>query len=103
MEKEIITEGAILRSSWGYDQTNIDFYKVVSVKNDWAWLVRIGQTVVENLPQYMGERVVADDSTQGKKFRRKIKNYGNSDYVAINSYAGASVWSGEPQLQTHTH
>lgn len=99
---EHITEGSILRSSWGYDQTNIDFYKVVSVKNGWAWIVPLGQTIVEYASMYMGEYVVPTDET-GKKFRRKVHNYGSGDFVGINDYQSASVWSGKPQLQTHTH
>jgi hypothetical protein len=100
---EHIQEGSILRSSWGYDQTNIDFYKVVGVKNGWAWIVPLGQEITEYAPAYMSEYVVPSGEVVGKKVRRKIRNYGNGDSVGINDYQSASVWSGKPQLQTHTH
>ena len=34
--------GDIMYSSWGYDQTNVDFYKVVRVTKASAWLQPIG-------------------------------------------------------------
>jgi len=102
-EKMSIEAGTILKSSWGYDQTNIDFYKVVSVNNGWATVAPIGQEIVEQMPVYMGEKVVPFEGKMGAKFRRKIKNFMSEDYVGINSYQSASVWDGKPELQTHTH
>jgi hypothetical protein len=102
-ESKKIEAGSILRSSWGYDQTNIDFYKVISVKNGWASVAKIGQKIVEDLPAYMGEKVVPFEGYMNMAFRRKIKNFMNEDYVGINSYQAASVWDGKPQIQTHTH
>jgi hypothetical protein len=98
-----IEAGSILQSSWGYDQTNIDFYKVISVKNGWASVAKIGQEIVENMPEYMGEKVVPFEGKMGSTFRRKIKTYSTEDYVGITSYSCASVWDGQPQMQTHTH
>lgn len=96
-----ITEGAIIKSQWGYDQTNIDFYSVTKVNNGWAWLQPIGQTVTEEAG-FLSEYVVPNpEVTSGKVFRRKIKSYTSGDYVAIETYAGGSVWSGKPCLQSH--
>jgi hypothetical protein len=102
-EERRIEAGSILRSSWGYDQTNIDFYKVISVKNGWASVAKIGQEIVEDLPAYMGEKVIPFEGKIGAAFRRKIQSYATDDYVGINSYQAASVWNGKPQMQTHTH
>ena len=35
---EPYTVGSILYCSWGYDQTNVDFYLVVARKGDWLTL-----------------------------------------------------------------
>jgi hypothetical protein len=102
-EEKKIEAGTILRSRWGYDQTNIDFYKVISVKNGWASIAKIGQEIVEHMPEYMGEKVVPFEGYMNMAFRRKIKTYSNEDYVGITSYSCASVWDGQPQMQTHTH
>ena len=99
-----IETNSILKSSWGYDQTNIDFYEVIKVKNDWATIQKIGQEIVENMPEYMGEKVIpAIDYKIGKPFRRKITTFSSGDYVGIHSYSAASVWEGKPETQTHTH
>ena len=99
----IIEAGIIVKSTWGYDQTNVNFYKVTKVQNGWAWMQPVGQEIVEEMPAYMGEKVIPAENTTGKIFRRKIQNYGADDYVGINSYASGSVWNGQPIMQTHTH
>jgi hypothetical protein len=99
----IMEAGSILKSTWGYDQTNVNFFTVVKVQNGWAWVQPVGQEIVESQPAYMSEKVVPAPNATGKVFRRKIQNYGGDDYVGINSYAAASVWSGQPITQTHTH
>jgi len=35
--------------------------------------------------------------------RRKVQQWGAGQYVATSSYSAASVWEGDPVLQTHTH
>ena len=39
---DIIEPGAILYSSWGYDQTNVDFYMVTRTTKASAWIVPMG-------------------------------------------------------------
>lgn len=97
-----IQEGTIMKSTWGYDQTNVDFFKVTKVNNGWAWMQPVGQVMVEQTG-YLSETVIPSNEPAGKVFRRKIQSYSMGDYVRINSYAGASIWSGQPVMQTHTH
>lgn len=40
--------GKILVSTWGYDQTNVDFFKVVRETPSSVWLQRIGSVPVES-------------------------------------------------------
>jgi hypothetical protein len=63
-EKEIscmedIEIGDIFYDSWGYDQTNIDFYKVIKKTKAMVWLRAIGQTYLEQTG-FMSEYVTAD-------------------------------------------
>ena len=51
--------GQIVYSSWGYDQTNIDFYKVIRKTAAMVELRAIGQKYVESTSS-MSEYVVAD-------------------------------------------
>jgi hypothetical protein len=39
--------GDILSASWGYDQTNVDFYQIVSVTKTGARLRKVTSTIVE--------------------------------------------------------
>lgn len=47
MENIQIKEGSIFYSSWGYDQTNIDFYQVVKATAKTVWLRKLNAKVEE--------------------------------------------------------
>lgn len=51
--------GHILRDSWGYDQTNIDYYKVIRKTVSMVEIRKIGQKLVQR-DSDMSEYVVAD-------------------------------------------
>lgn len=87
--------GDILYSSWGYDQTNIDFYEVTAL---------IGKSMVElrQLCVDTTETGFMSGSTTPRlgvyrdetRLRRKVS--GNNS-VSIESYAGAYPWDGKPK------
>jgi hypothetical protein len=76
--------GELLRTSWGYDQTNVEYFEVVQVKGKYVWLREIaqkrsatghdcGQTVP--LPgQYLKPRFEGDK--QGETIRRLAQQSG---------------------------
>lgn len=85
--------GDILYTSWGYDQTNIDFYEVMAVKGSFVELQQLQQETSET--RYMaGETKPILGSYKGDRIRRKV-TYGKS--VRIESYAHASQWDGKPK------
>ena len=51
--------GHILRDSWGYDQTNIDYYKVIRKTASMVEIRKIGQKLVQR-DSDMSEYVIAD-------------------------------------------
>lgn len=102
--------GDILVSSWGYDQTNIDYYQVTKL---------IGSTMVEIHPIY--SRIVDNhgtydvvmpvkdgfiqprhdgDTWKCKPLRRKVDPVYNG--VSINTFASAYKWDGKPQDETNS-
>jgi hypothetical protein len=94
-----LEEGQILYSSWGYDQTNIDFYEVTRVISDkmveirkvassWAKTPDGGpSTLVVPVPgEYTGEPM------------RKRPGHGNA--CSLNSYSSAYPWDGKPKHET---
>lgn len=91
-KKELFTVGAILYSSWGWEQTNIDFYTILERKNDFVTLQKIGQNVSYS-PLY-GDRgtCTADPEVKiGDPFRKKITKHAS---INLNSYSYCSLWDG---------
>lgn len=98
--KNVYKINDILCSTWGYDQTNVDFYEVVGLTNKSVKLVKIGQKMVENVGS-LSEYVVPDRKYRGEKtITRRV---GLSDGVSVSDVSYAYKWGGEPILQTHYH
>lgn len=89
--------GDIYYSSWGYDQTNIDFYKIVDVKGAKATLVKIAKSYLESEFAYEDKVVPAPDVIVGEPMKKIVNAYG---YFAIESFESAYKWNGEPKSQT---
>ncbi len=85
--------GSILYASWGYDQTNIDFYEVTRL---------IGRTTLE-LRELAQEATCDQHGLSGKTrpipsqyisepFKKRINIHGS---VKINEVFQACIWSGD--------
>lgn len=91
--------GMILYSSWGYEQTNIDFYEVVEVPSKcFVAIEKIGSQRAVDSAEYghgMAENVVPDPTVRtGEILRKRVQN-GSS--VRLASYASATPWDGKPK------
>jgi hypothetical protein len=93
--------GDILFSSWGYDQTNVDFYEVRKVTGSMVVLQKLQNKVVRDSGPTVYV-VPALGQYKGELLRRKFGPSwrGDSYSVSIKSYAGASKWDGNPVGQT---
>jgi hypothetical protein len=92
--------GQILVSSWGYEQTNIDFYQVIAVTKASVRIVKLRKTSV---PAGTANQVIpvpnsADPADKG--VIRRFKSWGKGYSVSISEYASASLWDGEPEYET---
>jgi hypothetical protein len=117
--------GDILYSSWGYDQTNIEFFKVVKVSEFSVWIQEVGSKIVE-VTGWAHEKVVPTDSSTyrvrnwdnekddwdnvntyiTKTYpikRHKIQYYKDGYGVILNSFSVAQLWDGKPKEASHTH
>lgn len=81
--------GDVLRSSWGYDQTNIDYYQVTAL---------IGTTMVEYRKigaqseatgHMTGNSVPAPGAFIGPAKRARVSDYGKRDSIKVLSFASA--------------
>ena len=87
----------ILVCSWGYDQTNIDFYKIKELigKNKVS-IVKMSNTFTEQKGPY-GDKVMPHEEI-GEPFTKLINSEYNS--ISVYSFASASKWDGNPTYQT---
>lgn len=108
--------GTILVSSWGYDQTNIDFYKIDQVKGStMVHIIPIGEKYVDRGGPY-GDKVIPDpthireydviiDKDRGDPPSKGKWCKWNFEYnwVSLGNYSGAPrarIWDGRAEHQT---
>ena len=99
--------GDILVSSWGYEQTNNDFYQVTKTSKTCVWLIRVLLPIKEREActgmsedrkyDIESARPYCDNETP---FRKTVHNYSinkepKNDFVEISSYANAYKYNGE--------
>lgn len=99
--------GQILVSSWGYDQTNIDFYQVVKG----AEIGKFAQ--IKSIPSkwyggdgYGGSYLLPDIEAKNdttKIFKKKVQSTGAEFYIALTNYCFAYLWNNKPKLASGSH
>jgi hypothetical protein len=102
---EIYEVGAILTDSWGYDQTNIDFYCIVKVSGSFVTLLPM-KKISTNESSYMSrENMPGEIDFNEKPIRKKVKNWnGAAQGFSLRNYAGGGwcrLWNGKPETSTH--
>ena len=92
-----LQEGDILYSSWGYDQTNVDFYQVTRIiSGRTIELRKIAKETTSAKPPANYVTAIKG-AFIGDRFTKRA-SAGN--YVSLTSYAGASQWNGQPAYET---
>lgn len=93
--------GDFFYSSWGYEQTNIDFYQVTKKTAKTVWLRPVSSNVTATGCMTAVETPKRDHftsnshvSSEGK--RCKMQGYGSRPSVRICDYADAYLWTGKP-------
>ena len=93
----------ILYTSWGYDQTNIDFYQVTKlVGKKSVRLSRIASRIVETENDHPSSNyvVAAKDSFIRKDEQNMLKRVQEGNSIRIESYSHATPWDGTPKRKT---
>jgi len=95
----VVVVGDIFVSSWGYDQTNIDFYEVIKTTGKMAIIRKLEKKIVKR--SVPNEYVMpVKGRYAGAPLRKKIQEYSGKPKFKINSYANAYPWSGKPEAST---
>lgn len=99
--------GTILYSSWGYDQTNIDYYCVVEMSKSMCKILPMKQDRTDRTSGDMSEYVIASKLIDfgGELLRKRVQTskYNNGQYLRIESFANAYLWDGKEKYQSHYH
>lgn len=85
--------GTILVSTWGYEQTNVDYYEVIKASPKMVTLAQLEKTTTAGETWGHHYSVPAPGKHCGKPFRRKAHDYGDGLLVNINSFAVATEWN----------
>ncbi|ERH41264.1 hypothetical protein N751_17275 [Legionella pneumophila str. Leg01/11] len=93
MNHNSLQVGSILYTSWGYDQTNVDFYEVTKLIGRTTLELReLGQELISDGSGFSGKTKPIPGNFIGQPFRKRIGIHGS---VKINEVSRASIWSGE--------
>lgn len=92
--------GDILYTSWGYDQTNVEFFQVVERSQFTVKIREIKQRTVGTTGPDSWRTMPIADAFFGPTATKRVQ-VGNR--VRIASYANASQWSGAPVYASTGH
>lgn len=116
--------GEYAYDSWGYDQTNIDFYKVVKRTEKTIWLQPV-KGAIEKAEHSLAEYVVPSDEVETypiikyersgsveiafredvpkaiKQFR--ISRHSGDEEMLMSAFGIIRPYDNRPKLQTHYH
>ena len=90
-----ISQGDYLVSTWGYDQTNVDFYYVTKISKGSAYIIPASQKIVE-YGDTQGRVIPKEPNFNATPVRRKIKKYSGGEYIKLNTFSIARKWEGNP-------
>lgn len=84
----------ILSGSWGYEQTNVEFYKVLNVKGS---TVEIRELAQKTVPDSVYSHGMADRRLPSESFVADapvLKRLAKSPYIRVNDCVSLSKWDG---------
>lgn len=101
-----IKVGDVLCDSWGYEQTNVEFYKVTKIVSPCKIeIVELGHTDVETYGPMSGTVVPNMDRVIGEPVQKMVSQskWEKSDgsyHVKINDCISLTPWDGRPMHQS---
>jgi hypothetical protein len=94
-------KGDIMECSWGYDQTNIDYYEVVKTTASSVWLKKLTKKVVGGGTGYdTVAPVPGSDAGKPVKMARWSKSPYFGYAAKVSDFGTAFLWSGKPATET---
>ena len=104
--------GDVFYTSWGYDQTNVDFYQVIAITEGGCYIRPIGGGIDEK-KSYRGADYVypilnkwnsrdsfINDSPKGVFKKTNVSRYDNAPYIKLASFAYGHLYKGGSIYET---
>lgn len=95
--------GAILVSSWGYDQTNVDFYVVVEMTAKTVKLLPMVKYSCRNQKEGFSTMAGETRATKTIKFRDEVIKRKAGAWIKIDSCSSARLWDGKKEYESWYH
>lgn len=95
VNKEKIQIGDIYYSTWGYDQTNVDFYQVTAKKGCFIWLRELAQERTGTHLDQGTAKPIKNRFLPDTEIKKKVSS-SEGGYISLNSYSSAFPWDGRP-------
>jgi hypothetical protein len=89
--------GHIMVATWGYDQTNVDFYQVTGLRGARTVELRKIARISEETASMQGNCTPRADAFTGEAFTRRIDE---DNAVKLSSYCYARLWDGRVKAWT---
>ena len=97
--------GAILYDSWGFEQTNIDFYCIVKVSGEFVTVLPMTKICGEMTFGLTRENTPGEIDFSAKPIRKKLKSFnGEISGFSLRNYTGGgwcNLWNGKPKTSSH--
>lgn len=85
--------GSILFSSWGYEQSNVDWYQVIAVISDKTVVIQKIAASIEDTGSMCGNSRPVPGRFVGEPMRKRATSNG----IALTSFSTAFAWDGQPK------
>jgi len=95
-------KGDILTGSWGYDQTNVEFFEIVEAKGRKVVIRELGHQSIKGSEGFMCESVVPDHGRYiGEPEMHIAQTYsGDSWYIRLHDCCTLHLWEGRKQYKS---
>ncbi|STJ41767.1 Uncharacterised protein [Escherichia coli] len=96
-----VSVGDVFVSSWGYEQTNVNFYQVISVHGKKTVTVQEIRASVHRTHSMSGYKTPLLNDFCGEPLKRRVRDYYSTPAIEIESFETA--YKASPEENTSSH
>jgi|WetSurMetagenome_2_1015567.scaffolds.fasta_scaffold23794_8 hypothetical protein len=89
--------GDIFVYSWGYDQTNVDFYEIIEKRGRVVMIRELAQRIIEGSEGFMSDKRAAVPKNYTGDPVKKVLGFSNGTPYLPQKYGWCDLWDGRPQ------